>query len=198
MKKNRQNFTINEKISEEFKKVCDDNSINMSKLIENYMVECIKKCNFDSNLQKIYDNLDEVKDIASSNFTKADEYSFGILKLSDYENEEIKARKIITRIVHSSNIIATQLRYGPANICIIGEKYYNIISKYLIWNDPLFTNGKDTRNPYLGDIKVIKNDNIGDFILSMRLISDLDVDIIKLCDDKIDLSKQYAGFEISE
>lgn len=39
----RQNFSVDKKISTEFKKICEENSINMSKLIEKFMIEFIKK-----------------------------------------------------------------------------------------------------------------------------------------------------------
>jgi len=39
----RQNFSIDKEISKEFKKICDEKSINMSKLIEKFMKEFIKK-----------------------------------------------------------------------------------------------------------------------------------------------------------
>jgi len=38
----RQNFSINKEISKEFKKVCEEKSINMSKLVEKFMIEYIK------------------------------------------------------------------------------------------------------------------------------------------------------------
>ena len=38
----RQNFSINKEISKEFKKVCEEKSINMSKLVEKFMKEYIK------------------------------------------------------------------------------------------------------------------------------------------------------------
>jgi post-segregation antitoxin (ccd killing protein) len=43
--KKRLNFSIDIKVSDDFKKVCNDKSINMSKLIENYMKEFIDKNN---------------------------------------------------------------------------------------------------------------------------------------------------------
>jgi len=43
----RQNFSIDKEISKEFKKICEDNSINMSKLIEKFMKEYIKNKGFD-------------------------------------------------------------------------------------------------------------------------------------------------------
>lgn len=42
-KKIRQNFSIKLDISNDFKKICDEKSINMSKLIENFMKEFIIK-----------------------------------------------------------------------------------------------------------------------------------------------------------
>lgn len=42
-KKTRQNFSIKIEISNEFKKICDERSINMSKLIENFMKDYINK-----------------------------------------------------------------------------------------------------------------------------------------------------------
>ena len=44
----RQNFSINKEISNKFKLICDRKSINMSKLIEKFMIEYI---NNDINLQ---------------------------------------------------------------------------------------------------------------------------------------------------
>lgn len=41
--KKRQNFSIDKDISELFKKKCDEKSVNMSKLIENFMREYISK-----------------------------------------------------------------------------------------------------------------------------------------------------------
>jgi len=41
--KTRLNFTIEENISDEFKKICNNECINMSKLIERFMEDFIKK-----------------------------------------------------------------------------------------------------------------------------------------------------------
>lgn len=38
----RQNFSVDKKVSDTFRDVCDTNGYNMSKLIENYMKEFIK------------------------------------------------------------------------------------------------------------------------------------------------------------
>jgi hypothetical protein len=46
---------------------------------------------------------------------------------TDEENEAINSRKIITKIIMSSNIIATQGRIGPGKSVLVGT---NIISKY--------------------------------------------------------------------
>jgi hypothetical protein len=189
-KKNRQNFTISEKISDEFKKVCDHMSVNMSRLIENYMEEFIKLNSYDEKLKGILDNLNAIKIIAYNNYIK-NEYGYVSLELSDY-TDEAKIRKIITRIVHSSNIIAEQLKYGPANTCIINQKYYNMISKYLV---------SEKSGEFIGNMKIIKDNNIGDFILCIRLLSDDDLKIIDMYNstmenNEYDISKQYAGFEV--
>jgi hypothetical protein len=41
--KKRQNFSIKKEVSDEFKKICDEKSINMSKIVEKFMVEYISK-----------------------------------------------------------------------------------------------------------------------------------------------------------
>lgn len=46
---------------------------------------------------------------------------------TDEENEEINSRKIITKIIMASNIIATQGRVGPGKSVLVGT---NIIGKY--------------------------------------------------------------------
>lgn len=46
---------------------------------------------------------------------------------TDEENESINSRKIVTKIVMASNIIATQGRVGPGKSVLVGT---NIISKY--------------------------------------------------------------------
>lgn len=40
--KKRQNFSIDIKVSDKFKKICNDKSINMSNLIEKFMIQYIE------------------------------------------------------------------------------------------------------------------------------------------------------------
>jgi hypothetical protein len=40
--KTRQNFSLNKQVSEEFKRICDEKYINMSKLIEGFMRKFIE------------------------------------------------------------------------------------------------------------------------------------------------------------
>lgn len=41
--KTRQNFSIDKKVSEDFKKKCESKSINMSKLIEKFMIQFLSE-----------------------------------------------------------------------------------------------------------------------------------------------------------
>lgn len=191
-KKHRQNFTINEKISEEFKKVCNHMSVNMSKLIENYMEEYVKQNGVEIKLNEIINNLDSIKITASNNYGLNEYGHKSPLKLADImyltDNDEFKANwKIITRIVMCSNLIATGLRCGPATTCIMSDENYKMLSS-CIKNEK---NGK-----FIGGIEVIVDDKVGNFILCLRLLSESDINLILQIDGNTDISKQYVGFEL--
>jgi hypothetical protein len=191
-KKHRQNFTINEKTSEEFKKVCDHMSINMSKLIENYMEEYIEQNSIEIKLNDVINNLVSIKITASNNY-ELNEYGYKCpLRLADImeltDNDEFKANwKIITKIIMCSNLIATGLRCGPANVCIMNEENYNMLSACIKSEK----NGK-----FIGGIEVVVNNIIGNFILCLRLLSESDINLILQLDGNTDISKQYVGFEL--
>ena len=57
---------------------------------------------------------------------------------TDEENEEINSRKIITKIMMSSNIIATHGKIGPGKSVLVGT---NILSKYPSLMDNIDENG---------------------------------------------------------
>ena len=190
-KKHRQNFTVKKETLEEFKKVCDQKSVNMSKLIENYMEEYIKEYTFNNQIKSILDNIEEIKAISLLNSKEIAPYN--ILKLSDYEDEvkfdtTVIARKMITIILFCSNLIATKFRCGPARICIMSKENCNILSQCIRYDIGISKNEK-----FIGDIKIIENDTLGNIVLCLRLPSDYD---IKSLEENIDISKQYVGFEI--
>jgi hypothetical protein len=104
------------------------------------------------------------------------------------DNDEFKANwKIITKIIMCSNLIATGLRCGPANVCIMNEENYNMLSACIKSEK----NGK-----FIGGIEVVVNNIIGNFILCLRLLSESDINLILQLDGNTDISKQYVGFEL--
>ena len=64
----------------------------------------------------------------------------------------------------------------------------NILSQCIRYDIGISKNEK-----FIGDIKIIENDTLGNIVLCLRLPSDYD---IKSLEENIDISKQYVGFEI--
>jgi hypothetical protein len=88
--------------------------------------------------------------------------------LTDYENEASTSRKVITRLMMTSNLISSTGRTGPANTIIVGLDAY----KYLLMSNGMMMNNDDgvvTGNingmnvipsPYIKSNKIIMMRNV--------------------------------------
>jgi hypothetical protein len=88
--------------------------------------------------------------------------------LTDYENESSTSRKVITRLMMTSNLISSTGRTGPANTIIVGLDAY----KYLLMSNGMMMNNDDgvvTGNingmnvipsPYIKSNKIIMMRNV--------------------------------------
>ena len=86
--------------------------------------------------------------------------------LTDYENESSTSRKVMTRIMMTSNLISSTSRTGPANTIIVGlgaYKYF-MISNGMTNNDGIVTgeiNGMNViPSPYIKSNKIIMMRNV--------------------------------------
>ena len=88
--------------------------------------------------------------------------------LTDYENESLTSRKVMTRIMMTSNLISSTGRTGPANTIIVGLEAY----KYLLLSNGMMMSSNDgivTGNinginviptPYIKSNKIIMMRNV--------------------------------------
>ena len=88
--------------------------------------------------------------------------------LTDYENESLTSRKVMTRIMMTSNLISSTGRVGPANTIIVGLEAY----KYLLLSNGMMMSSNDgivTGNinginviptPYIKSNKIIMMRNV--------------------------------------
>lgn len=168
-------ITLNDELTNTYKKICNDNSVNAVKPIESFMEKVIDKKRIEEELYNIISNIEDFKESSQSNLK-----DFNILDISDLDKEE-KIKKIINRIIFASNKIDFSLRTGKANYCIIGSKYYSKVKPLL--------------KKYIDGIKVIIEDKLGDNIIVMKLLSNDETKILKnytQCDD----NKCIYGFQI--
>lgn len=87
--------------------------------------------------------------------------------LTDSENEMALSRKVITRMMMTSNLIASTGRTGPANTVIIGleaYKYLLISNGMMAYNDGVVTGNINGMNiipsPYIKSNKIIMMRNV--------------------------------------
>ena len=88
--------------------------------------------------------------------------------LTDYENESSTSRKVITRIMMTSNLISSTSRTGPANTIIVGLDAYKylMISNGMMMtkNDGVVTGNINGMNviptPYIKSNKIIMMRNV--------------------------------------
>ena len=88
--------------------------------------------------------------------------------LTDYENEASTSRKVITRLMMTSNLISSTSRTGPANTIIVGLDAY----KYLMMSNGMMTSSNDgivsgningmnvIPSPYIKSNKIIMMRNV--------------------------------------
>ena len=88
--------------------------------------------------------------------------------LTDYENESSTSRKVITRLMMTSNLISSTSRTGPANTIIVGLDAY----KYLMMSNGMMTSSNDgivsgningmnvIPSPYIKSNKIIMMRNV--------------------------------------
>ena len=87
--------------------------------------------------------------------------------LTDYENESSTSRKVITRLMMTSNLISSTGRTGPANVIIVGlgaYKYFLMSNVMMSDNDGIVTgniNGVSViPSPYIKSNKIIMMRNV--------------------------------------
>lgn len=193
--KTRLNFTIEEKTSESFKKICESNSVNMSQLIEDFMQGYIENDNYYKTIKDTIDNIEDIKKIASENYNK---YSDKIaeLDLSSEKNDEYAMRKLLTRINFSHNII-------EFDTCRIGQKRLILMNKKA---GKLFENLIKGEN-YLFGYEIYLDDKLGNYIVCMKVLNEDDKMIIELMNKQdvyggqlnnknIELTKHHVGFKV--
>jgi hypothetical protein len=88
--------------------------------------------------------------------------------LTDYENESSTSRKVITKIMMTSNLISSTSRTGPANTIIVGldvYKYLMISNGMMMTNDDGVVTGNINgmnviTSPYIKSNKIIMMRNV--------------------------------------
>lgn len=88
--------------------------------------------------------------------------------LTDYENESSTSRKVMTRIMMTSNLISSTSRTGPANTIIVGlgaYKYFMISNGMIMTNNDGIVTGEINGmnvipNPYIKSNKIIMMRNV--------------------------------------
>ena len=71
--------------------------------------------------------------------------------LTDYENESSTSRKVITRVMMTSNLISSTGRTGPANTIIVGLEAY----KYLLISNAMMSNNDGVVSGNINGMNVI-------------------------------------------
>ena len=88
--------------------------------------------------------------------------------LTDYENESSTSRKVMTRIMMTSNLISSTSRTGPANTIIVGlgaYKYFMISNGMIMTNNDGIVTGEINGmnvipSPYIKSNKIIMMRNV--------------------------------------
>jgi hypothetical protein len=191
--KNRQNFTIKESISQTFKKICEEEGANMSKLIENFMVDYINQNNYHKTILETLESIEDVKQIGIKNYEDFSQMK-PELDLTEFDNDEYKKRKLLTRIIYSINIIENYTcKIGRDIVVFMSEKYFKLL-RDLILDDKVM------------GYKIISNDILKDYIICMKVLTEEDKMIIKVMNSAknygainhkdIDIGKHHVGFKI--
>ena len=85
--------------------------------------------------------------------------------LTDYENESSTSRKVITRLMMTSNLISSTGRTGPANTIIVGLDAY----KYLLMSNGMISNNDGVVSGNINGMNVIPSPYIkSNKIIMMR------------------------------
>ena len=85
--------------------------------------------------------------------------------LTDYENESSTSRKVITRVMMTSNLISSTGRTGPANTIIVGLEAY----KYLLISNAMMSNNDGVVSGNINGMNVIPSPYIkSNKIIMMR------------------------------
>ena len=85
--------------------------------------------------------------------------------LTDYENESSTSRKVITRVMMTSNLISSTGRTGPANTIIVGLEAY----KYLLISNAMMSNNDGVISGNINGMNVIPSPYIkSNKIIMMR------------------------------
>jgi len=130
---------------------------------ESYMMTITPKLNSINVQGKTYLDLFDIyndvmmtlESLTSNHMTIPQNLNVSIQKdpnLTDYENKSSTSRKVITRIMMTSNLISSTSRTGPANTIIVGLDAY----KYLmIFNGMMMTNNDGVVTGNINGINVI-------------------------------------------
>jgi hypothetical protein len=190
--KNRQNFTIKESISETFKKLCDETGANMSKLVENFMVDYINQNNYGKTILETLESIESIKQIAIENYQTYSKMK-PELDLSRFDGDDKKS-KLLSRILITINILDTDsCRIGKDIIIFINKKWSQLFDDMII-------------NDRLMDYKVIIDDKLDDFIICMKVLTEEDKMIVKVINNAknygainhtdINIENHHVGFKI--
>ena len=122
--KKKQNFTIDENVTKDFRKICEMQMIPMSKLIENYMLTYSNEHMHCDVIKFIESNYKEVLKIALEYVNVLE------LKTVDFSTIvelNVKIRKIITKILLVSCYLDTTFKYGSANLVFLDFELRDIL-----------------------------------------------------------------------
>lgn len=191
--KKRLNFTIDETTSELFRKICEDKSLNMSELVEGFMLNYIQNEDKYKAIKETMDNIDEIKNISIENYEK---YSNKVPEIDlSNDTEDSKAKRLLGRINFSNNIIDFDTcRIGSERLILMSNKYSELFNKIII-------------NDKIGDCYLHIDDILGDYIICMKLLSKEDIKIVEFMNNpnvypgqlnkkNIEIKKHHVGFKI--
>lgn len=170
------NANLDTDLMDSYRQICQNKSVDAAKPIEKLIKTVVDNDRIEGELKNIISNIDEFKLASQINLQE-----FNTLNVSNLDKEE-KVRKILNRIIFASNKIDFSLKTGKANYCIIGNKYYSLVKPLL--------------KKHIEGIKVIFEDNLGDNVLIIKLLSN---DETKMMNNKItncNSNKCVYGFHI--
>ena len=179
--KKKQNFTIDEKVINDFRKICDVQMIPMSNLIENFMYSYSKE-HMHCDVIKFVEN--NYKDILKIALNSVKETKLKSLDLSTIVELDTKNRKLISKIILLSCYLNSTFKCGNANLVFLDHVFFNLIKE-------------DLYNGMLGDMRVVftnTNNSVmvcrNTFLPSELNINNID-DINQIINQTLDVETNY-------